>query len=82
MVNVHHLFKINPAHTSLATNASVLLTAHQLLCRYVRLKDGQVILQNGGSSLTALAVAALMQNCLADKHLTLITACTPGERFA
>ena len=82
MVNVHHLFKINPAHISLATNASILLTAHQLLCRYARLKNGHVVLQNGGSSLSALAVAALLQGCFADKYLTLITACTPGERFA
>lgn len=81
MVDVHHLYKINPAHTSLATNASIVLTAHQLLTRYVRLKDGQVVLQNGGSSLTALAVATLLATYFADKHLTLITACTPGARF-
>lgn len=68
--------KIDPKHSSLATTASNLVMAQHLLSSQ-RLGAGDVVVQNGGSSLTALAIAALAQ----DRKLTVISAALPGDRF-
>lgn len=73
-----HIHRINPAHRHLAVTASNFLVAQQLLQGYAPLQKGDVVVQNGGSSLTALAVSALGQA----QGVTVLTATTPGDRFA
>ncbi|KAF8284972.1 putative nuclear receptor binding factor [Trypanosoma cruzi] len=69
--------KIDPKHVSLAVNASNYIAAQHLLNGFASLRKGQVIVQNGGSSPTSLAVAALAKPL----GVKVFTACTPGERF-
>lgn len=69
--------KIDPKYTDLAVNASNYLLAQHLVGGYTSLRKGDVVVQNGGSSVTSLAVAAL-----ARAHgVQVFTASTPGERF-
>lgn len=78
-VPASHLVKIDPAHAKLAGFAASLVTAHRLVTASgAFLSKGDVILQNGGSSLTSAAVSALA----ASKGFRVITAATPGPRFA
>lgn len=72
------LHRIDAAQAPLAVNASNYLTAQHLLQGYARLKKGDVIIQNGGSSATSLAVSALAEKM----HMRVFTAASPGERFA
>lgn len=72
------LHKIAPGHAALAVNAGNYLAAQHLLQGYARLKKGSAVVQNGGSSVTALAVTALAK----PMGVTVLTAATPGERFA
>uniref|UniRef100_G0UQX9 enoyl-[acyl-carrier-protein] reductase n=1 Tax=Trypanosoma congolense (strain IL3000) TaxID=1068625 RepID=G0UQX9_TRYCI len=69
--------KIDPKTVSLAVNASNYLTAHRLITGFAPLQRGQTIVQNGGSSVTSLAVTALAKLL----GLRVVTASTPGERF-
>ncbi|KAL7711079.1 nuclear receptor binding factor-like protein [Lotmaria passim] len=77
-VPVTQLHKIDPVHRALATTATNFLVAQQLLEGYARLHKGDVVIQNGGSSLTSLAVSALAKAY----GVKVLTAATPGERFA
>lgn len=72
------LHKIEPAQQQLAVTATNFLVAQQLLEGFARLHKGEVIIQNGGSSLTSLAVSALAKAY----GVKVLTAATPGERFA
>lgn len=67
--------KIDPKHALLAATASNFIVARQLLAQSGA--SGSVVIQNGGSSLTALAVAALAQ----ESKTTVLTAATQSERF-
>ncbi|EPY19863.1 NADPH2:quinone reductase [Strigomonas culicis] len=71
------LHRIDAKHAGLAVHASTFLMAQQLLQGYARLRKGQVVLQNGGSSATALAVSALAQ----PQQLRVLTVAAPGPRF-
>ncbi|CCW69064.1 unnamed protein product, partial [Phytomonas sp. Hart1] len=71
------LHRIDPAHASLAVNASNYLTAQHLLQGYARLQKDQVVIQNGGSSVTSLAVSALAKAL----GVKVLTAASPSERF-
>jgi NADPH:quinone reductase-like Zn-dependent oxidoreductase len=66
--------RIDPKHALLATTASNFVLAQQLLSGV----KGGCVVQNGGSSLTALAVAALAQ----DINTTVFSAASKGERFS
>lgn len=79
-VKEEYLHTIDPKHTSLATTASNFLMAFHLLHGYRPLKAGDVVLQNGGSSITSLAVSALATKLL--KDITVFTVASPGNRFA
>lgn len=72
--------KINPKHARLATTASNALMAEHLLYGYHTLTGGDVVMQNGGSSLTSLIVSALVQKQL--PNVTVLTTASPGERFS
>ncbi|CCW61344.1 unnamed protein product [Phytomonas sp. EM1] len=72
------LHRIDPAYASLAVNASNYLAAQHLLEGYARLRKDQVVIQNGGSSVTSLAVSALART----QGLKVLTAASPSERFA
>lgn len=69
--------RIDPSNVALAVYASNFLVAQQLLGGYAQLKEGQVIIQNGGSSATALAVSALGKQY----GVRVLTAATPSDRF-
>jgi NADPH2:quinone reductase len=73
-----HVVPKKSASPALTANSSALLAAHQLLNGYRTLEKGDVVLQNGGSSLTATAVA----HFAAQQGLTLVTAVAKGERYA
>lgn len=79
MVSLPHdaVHRIDPTQAHLAVFASNFLTAQQLLSSYVALRPGQLVIQNGGSSATALAVAALAGHY----KVHLLTAAAPGPRF-
>lgn len=77
-VPVTQLHKIDPKQSAVATTASNFLVAQQLLEGYARLRKGDVVVQNGGSSLTSLAVAAFAKSY----GVKVLTAATPGDRFA
>ncbi|GET85784.1 nuclear receptor binding factor-like protein [Leishmania tarentolae] len=77
-VPVSQLHKIDPRQAPLAATASNFLVAQQLLDGYARLQKGDIVIQNGGSSLTSLAVSALAKSY----GVTVLTAATPGARFA
>ncbi|CAM36887.1 nuclear receptor binding factor-like protein [Leishmania braziliensis MHOM/BR/75/M2904] len=77
-VPVTHLHKINPRQAQMAATASNFLVAQQLLDGYARLQKGDIVIQNGGSSLTSLAVSALAKSY----GVKVLTAATPGDRFA
>ena len=55
-----------------------LLLAHRLVGGFSELSEGDLVVQNGGSSLVSLAVTALAKR----KGCRVITAATPGARFA
>ncbi|KAH9588759.1 alcohol dehydrogenase [Trypanosoma melophagium] len=76
-VNHNMVHKIEPKFAELAVYASNFLVAQHLLNGFTRLRKGQFILQNGGSSMTSLAVSALAKTC----GVKVLTASTPGERF-
>ncbi|ORC85036.1 putative nuclear receptor binding factor [Trypanosoma theileri] len=76
-VNHNMVHKIDPKFAQLAVNASNFLVAQHLLNGYTRLRKGQVVLQNGGSSITSLAVSALAKTY----GVKVLTASSPGERF-
>ena len=79
VVNPIHCHKIDPKHAELATFATCLLSAQRLLSpEFVRLVSGDTVIQNGGSSITSLAVSALGQ----DMKLNVLTAAHEGDRFA
>lgn len=70
--------KIDPKFADLATTASNFVVAQRLLNGYARLKTANdVIIQNGGSSLTALAISALAQ----EQKRAVFTAASVGSRF-
>lgn len=69
--------KILPQHRELAVFGTNLLLAQRLLQGFGRLNSGDVVIQNGGSSFTSLAVAALAKQ----KGLKVFTAALPGSRF-
>lgn len=77
-VPANQLHKIDPAQQQLAATATNFLVAQQLLEGFARLHKGDVVIQNGGSSLTSLAVSALAKSY----GVKVLTAATPGERFA
>ncbi|KAG5487058.1 hypothetical protein LSCM1_07728 [Leishmania martiniquensis] len=77
-VPVSQLHKIHANQVQLAVTASNFLIAQQLLDGYSRLRKGDIVIQNGGSSLTSLAVSALARSY----GVTMLTAATPGNRFA
>ncbi|KAK7196394.1 nuclear receptor binding factor-like protein [Novymonas esmeraldas] len=77
-VPASHLHKIDAAQAEAAATATNILVAQQLLDGFARLHKGDVVVQNGGSSLTALAVSALAKSY----GVTVLTAATPGDRFA
>lgn len=77
-VPTSQLHKIDPAQRQLAATATNFLMAQQLLEGFARLHKGDVVIQNGGSSLTSLAVSALAKSY----GVKVLTAATPGERFA
>ncbi|KPA80825.1 putative mitochondrial nuclear receptor binding factor-like protein [Leptomonas pyrrhocoris] len=77
-VPVTQLHKIDTSKQQLATTATNFLIAQQLLEGFARLHKGDVVIQNGGSSLTSLAVSALAK----EYGVRVLTAATPGERFA
>ncbi|EPY41957.1 oxidoreductase [Angomonas deanei] len=76
-VDATAVHKIDPKYEKLAVNASNYLTAQQLLQGYATLHKGDVVLQNGGSSATSLAVSALAKK----DGVKVITVATPGERL-
>jgi NADPH:quinone reductase-like Zn-dependent oxidoreductase len=77
-VPVTQLHKIDPSQQHLAVTATNFLVAQQLLEGFAHLQKGDVVIQNGGSSLTSLAVSALAKSY----GVKVLTAVTPGERFA
>ncbi|KAG5512011.1 hypothetical protein GH5_07965 [Leishmania sp. Ghana 2012 LV757] len=77
-VPMSHLHKIDPKQAQLAATASNFLIAQQLLDGYARLHRGDIVIQNGGSSLTSLAVSVLAKSY----GVKMLTAATPGNRFA
>ncbi|CBZ23409.1 nuclear receptor binding factor-like protein [Leishmania mexicana MHOM/GT/2001/U1103] len=77
-VPVSQLHKIDPRQAQMAATASNFLVAQQLLDGYARLQKGDIVIQNGGSSLTSLAVSALAKAY----GVKVLTAATPGARFA
>ncbi|KAG5511416.1 hypothetical protein JKF63_07379 [Porcisia hertigi] len=76
-VPVSQIHKINPKQTHLAVTASNFLVAQQLLDGFARLHKGDIVIQNGGSSLTSLALSALARSY----GVKMFTAATPGDRF-
>lgn len=76
-VPCNSVHKIDSKYIPLAVNASNYITAHRLVNGFTSLRKGQVIVQNGGSSATSLAVAALGKLL----GFRVLTASTPGERF-
>ncbi|KAH8605146.1 hypothetical protein ERJ75_001674900 [Trypanosoma vivax] len=78
-IAVHHsmVHKIDPKYVLLAVSASNFLVAQHLLNGFVQLQKGQVVLQNGGSSVTSLAVSAIAKSI----GVKVLTVSTPGERF-
>lgn len=70
---------INPKYSGIACTASNALMAERLLYGYRALTSGDVVIQNCGSSLTALIVSALAQKQL--PGVTVLTTASPGERF-
>ncbi|ESL09694.1 nuclear receptor binding protein factor [Trypanosoma rangeli SC58] len=70
--------KIDPIYVPLAVNAANYVVAQHLLNGFTHLRKGQVVVQNGGGSVTALAVAALAKQL----GVRVLTACAPGERFS
>lgn len=67
--------KIDQKNALLAATASNFVLAQQLL---EGVKGGSTIIQNGGSSLTALAVATLAQ----ERRITVLSAAAKSDRFA
>lgn len=78
-VSENLIHKINPLHRNLAVTASNLLLAHHLLKSFRNLQSGDTVIQNGGSSLTSLAVSALGSEI---SGLKIFTAASSGDRFA
>ncbi|RNF05904.1 putative nuclear receptor binding factor [Trypanosoma conorhini] len=76
-VDAAAVHKIDPKYAPLAVNAANYVVAQHLLNGFTRLRKGQVVVQNGGSSVTALAVAALAKPL----GVRVLTACATGERF-
>lgn len=79
-VSGKQIHKIKPEHANLACTASSAIMAEHLLYGYCTLKPGDVVMQSGGSSLTALTVSAIAQKQLSG--VTVLTLASPGERFA
>ncbi|KPI82741.1 nuclear receptor binding factor-like protein [Leptomonas seymouri] len=77
-VPVMQLHRIDASQQEQAATATAFLLAQQLLEGFARLHNGDVVIQNGGSSLTSLAVSALAKTY----GVKVLTASTPGERFA
>lgn len=67
--------KIDPKSASIAATASNFIVAQQLLDGAHK---GAVVVQNGGSSLTALAVALLAK----ERGVSVLSTASKGERFA
>eukprot|EP00744_Colponema_vietnamica_P008795 GILI01012542.1.p1 GENE.GILI01012542.1~~GILI01012542.1.p1 ORF type:complete len:343 (+),score=92.52 GILI01012542.1:50-1030(+) len=67
--------KIAPEHAELATFASSLVTANQLL---KGIQKGDAVVQSGGSGLISLAVSALAKQ----KGITVYTTSTSGDRLS
>ncbi|CUE69506.1 nuclear receptor binding factor-like protein, putative [Bodo saltans] len=67
--------KIDPKNAALAATASNFIVAQQLLDG---VQKSGVVVQNGGSSLTALAVALLAK----ERGLTLFSTASKGDRYA
>ena len=76
-VDAELVHKIDPSKRLAAAFASNFILAQRLLNGYGRVNADDVIIQNGGSSLTALAVSAFAQ---AQKK-TVLTVASSGSRF-
>lgn len=77
-VDSQYVHKINPQYAQLASTASNFLLAEHLLRSFRTLKSGDVVIQNGGSSITSLAVSALAKGIGVKVH----TASCVGDRYA
>ena len=74
---VEYVYAVNSKHAALAPHISSLLVANRLLKAH-KLSNGSAVIQNGGSSITSLAVSALGKS----KGFKVVTAATPGDRFS
>eukprot|EP00796_Vickermania_ingenoplastis_P008472 gene8472-5948_t len=78
-VAADQLHRVDSKYTQLAATASSFLMADYFLHQYREMSSGSVVIQNGGSSLTALAVSALAAGM---PGVEVHTAASPGPRFA